>query len=270
MYTTTIENTISRLKKTENMEDKLFALSGAFGAVPISVSYESWNGLEVRLTECGESTVFDPIHWRINVNDIELIEKLHEQLKYIDHSMITIINKVWMHPTLGLHMSFMEAQDTDMILKRWERFNTWMLKHFPDYAKKGYERAFDWQNPKELPENIIAWAVRYILYGVKASDVGIRLLKERKADISEAGIMSLKKDSGLVTRWHFKSREDRKKGDPSEIDSFGLSGSISMCFARAFSEDKDIITCAKVPEQWEVDANVYIGIETTKKKSLFK
>lgn len=268
MYTN-IENTISRLKKTENMEDKLFALSGAFGTVPISVSYEGWNGLEVRLTECGESTAFDPIHWRINPKDAALVEKLHEQLKNIDHTMIEIINKVWMHPTLGLHLGFMKPQDIDTMLKRWERFNAWMLKHFPDYAKKGYERAFDWQNPKGLPENTIAWGVRTILYGIRPSEIGLKLFKEHKVDITENGILTLKKDSGIETSWHFKKREDRKEDDPSEIDSFGLSGSISMCFARALSDDKDILECNKVPEQWEVDANVFIGLKT-KKTGLFR
>ena len=108
-----------------------------------------------------------------------------------------------------------------------------------------------------------------ILYGIKPSKIGIQLFKEHKVDISENGILTLKKDSGIETRWHFKNREDQKEGDPSEIDSFGISGSISMCFARAFAEDKDVLVCNKVPEQWEVDANVFIGLKT-KKSGIFK
>jgi hypothetical protein len=265
----TIEKTIDRLSRAKTLEDKIFALSGAFGSVPVTVSYEGWSGLEIRLTESGESCAFDAIHWRINVEDTDLISTLHEQFKNIDHTMIGIINKVWMHPTLGLHLGFMNPQDINKMLKRWERFNAWMSKHFPEYKKKSSERAFDWQNPKAFPANTIAWATRCILYGIKPSSTGIKLFKEHKVDISENGILTVKKDSDIVTRWHFKNREERKDGDPCEIDSFGISGSITMCFSRAFADDKDVLECNKVPEQWEVDANVFVGLKT-KKTGLFK
>jgi hypothetical protein len=38
---------------------------------------------------------------------------------------------------------------------------------------------------------------------------------------------------------------------------------------KAFSNDKDIVETNKVPEQWEIDAGVFIGVKEPK-KGIFK
>lgn len=262
-------NISERIATAKNLEEKVWIAHTAFNAIPVRISYGSWEGFEVRLTEEGNSVCYGPLWWKINVNDVDLIERLAEAFQHVDHTMLEVLNKVWGHEHLGMYVGLMEELDIDEVLHRWTRFNRWVGKYYPDYQKKPLDREFGWMKHKSLPENSISWAARVILYGITPSEIGLKLFKEHKTEISESGILKLTEDSGLECRWHFKKREDRQKGDPSEIDSFGIGGCLSACMQRAFGDEKDIIECNKVPEQWEIDANVFIGV-ISKKKSLFK
>lgn len=250
-----------KLTRAKTLEDKLWAIHNEFHGIPVRITYDPWDGFEIRLTQESSSVCYGPMKWKINVDDVDLLNRLSEVFKHIDYTMIGILNKVWGYQNMGIHIGFMEEVNIDDMIARWKRFNEWMSKHFPEYASNPLERKFDWESPEGLPKNTIAWGARCILYGIKPSKTGITLFKEGKVDVHENGVLTLKKDSGLETRWHFKKREERKDTDPSEIDSFGVAGALSACFSKAFTDDKDIISCNKIPEQWEVDANVYIGLQ---------
>lgn len=258
-----------KIQTATTLEEKVWEVHAAFSSIPVRISYGSWEGFEIRLTEEGNSVCYGPTYWKVNVNDVELIERLAAAFEHIDHTMLEILNKVWAYQHLGMHVGFLEELDIDEMLRRWDRFNNWVGKYYPDYNLEPLNRAFNWTKHKSIPDNAIAWAVRVILYGIKPSKIGMQLFKEHKVEVDPTGILKLTEDSELECRWHFKKREDRQKGDPSEIDSFGIGGCLSACMQRAFGDEKDIIECNKVPEQWEIDANVFIGV-APKKKSLFK
>lgn len=254
-----------KLKKATSLEDKLWAIHYELYAVPVRISYGSWEGFEIRLTTEGESLCYGPMRWQVNVDDIELIGNLIEAFQHIDHTMLDVLNKVWGYEHLGMHLGFMEKCDIDEMLHRWERFNNWVGKYYPDYQKEPLDRKFDWMKHKSLPDNSVAWAARAILYGIKPSAIGLKLFTEHKTEVSESGILKLTADSNLVSRWHFSD----ESGAVNTIDSFGIGGSLGAAMQKAFGDDKDIVECEKVPEQWEIEANVFIGLKT-KKKGLFK
>ena len=253
-----------KLAIATNMEEIVYVLHREFDSIPVRVSHEPWDGFEIRITE-SKSTCYSPVRWRINAADIELIERLAAAFQHIDYTMFRILNKVWAHDHLGTHFGFMEELDIDEMLRRWERFNKWVGKYYPDYNEEPLHRKVGWDDHKSLPANSIAWAARVILFGIKPSDVGLKLFKEHKVEITEAGLLMLTEESGLVSRWHFSDA----KGAVNTIDSFGLGGCFDAAMQKAFGDDKDIVECNKIPEQWEIEANVFVGLKP-EKKGLFK
>ena len=255
-----------KLAKATTLEEKMMSILSEFSyAIPVRVSMGPWDGFEIRLTQESESVCYGPMHWKVNVDDIDLIKRLSVTFKHIDITMLDVLNKVWGHEHLGMHIGFMKECDIDEMLRRWDRFNNWVGKYYSDYQKNSTDRKFDWLKHQSLPDNSVAWAARVILYGIKPSKIGLKLFKEHKTEIAESGILKLTKDSNLVSRWHFSDAE----GAVSTIDSFGLGGCIGAAMQKAFSDEKDIVECEKLPEQWEIEANVFIGLKT-KKTGLFK
>jgi len=254
-----------KIQTATTLEEKVWIAHTAFNAIPVHVSYGSWEGFEVRLTEEGNSVCYGPLRWQVSVNDTDLIERLAAAFEHIDHTMLEVLNKVWGHEHLGMHIGLMEELNIDEVLHRWQRFNRWVGKYYPDYNIEPLQRGFGWMKHKSLPENSISWAARIILFKIKPSEIGLKLFKEHKVEIDPTGILKLNKDSKLVSRWHFSDA----KGAVSTIDSFGISGCIGAAMQKAFGDEKDIVECEKIPEQWEIDANVFIGV-VSKKKSLFK
>ena len=258
-------NAIEKITQATSLEDKLWAIHRELYAIPVRVSYGSWEGFEIRLTAEGKSTCYGPMRWQVNVDDIELIGRLIEAFQHIDHTMLGVLNKVWGYEHLGMHLGLMHDCDIDEMLHRWERFNNWVGKYYPEYQKDPLDRKFDWMKHKSLPENSIAWAARVILYGIKPSTLGLKLYTEHKVEVAENGILKLTEDSGLISRWHFSD----EAGAVNTIDSFGIGGCIGAAMQKAFGDEKDIVECEKVPEQWEIEANVFIGLKTVR-KGLFK
>ena len=257
-------NIKEKLVKATTLEEKMWVIHSEF-SIPVRASYGSWDGFEIRLTQESDSVCYGPMRWKVNVDDVDLIERLAGMFRHIDHTMLSALNKVWGCEHLGMHIEFMKECDIDEMLHRWDRFNKWVGKYYPDYQKKSFDRKFDWLKHQSLPDNSVAWAARVILYGIKPSKIGLKLFKEHKAEITESGILKLTEDSNLVSRWHFSDAT----GAVDTIDSFGLGGCIGAAIQKAFGDEKDIIECDKIPEEWEIEANVFIGLKE-KKKSLLR
>lgn len=233
--------------------EKVWKIHTKFRGVPVSVKYGEWNGFEIRIVD-GKSRWLSPISVELNINDTEFCEELTGLFRHVDRSLVETLNRVSFNERFTF-VSFMDTQSSELMKKRWVRFNEWLERHV---LTEDGDCAVE---TKQLAENMTAWAARVILGGIAPSEEGKRLLREGKCEIAPTGHLTLKKSSGLVTRWHFA---EGVKGVPSAIDSFGVSGAVSAAFSKSCNGD-GIIRNNKVPELWEVQANVYIGLEEMKK-----
>ena len=188
--------------------------------------------------------------------------------KDVDHELIEILNAVSFREKLSGMVFFSEEKDMDTVMRKWRKFKDWVVKYYPAFGEEGHLLRWSSDPAVKLPENSVAWAARVILGGIKPSEAGISQFKMGNVEISPSGLMTLSDASGLVSRWHFPETKPGS-GNPTPLDSFGLSGSIGAAMQRAFGDDKDVIECNKVPEKWEVDLNLFIGYKE-KKKSLLR
>ena len=263
------EDLKKRLETETDIESKCSAISRYFYPVPVRITFESWSSeFEIRISTVRKTTCLGPTRWLVNADDMETLEKLYNYFKYIDHTMVGILGKVCFEQKLHGMKLFCEEEDIDEMLKRWDKFTKYMLKHFPEYAETSTcDRGFHWDEKKG--ENVIAWAARCILGGIKPSRVGIDAVKAKTAQIDESGLLTFTEKSGLKSRWHFVEGGSDGERHITALDCFGISGSIGCAMQKAFGNDKDIVETNKVPEQWEIDAGVFIGIKAPK-KGIFK
>lgn len=267
----TFEEIRDRWEKFPSMEDKLYLLHRVFYPIPVRVSFEPWEGFEIRLSAERPTTCYGPRHYIINIDDITTVERLWSMFKDVDHELIEILNAVSFREKLSGMVSFSEEKDMDIIMRKWRKFRDWVAKRYPGFGKdwgdEGHLLHWSTDPAVKLPKNSVAWAARVILGGIQPSEAGIAQFKLGNVEISPSGLMTLSEASGMVSRWHFPECKPGS-GNPTALDSFGLSGSISAAMQRAFGDDKDVVECNKVPEQWEVDANLFIGYKTAKKSLL--
>ncbi len=246
--------------------DKVTLMSN-LTAVPVSVSNGTWSGLEIRIVPADdfhESGSHGPLAWTVRADDADFAWRLIQAFRDIDDHIIEISKKVWLEPHLGLSFGFLHRDDPDKNFRRW--------RVFKDFIKKSYDTdktCWWWESESGLPENTECWAFRAIVGGVKPSAIGLKLFKEHKVKISEAGIMTLKKGEGW-TIWHFPPSKrwedlDHEHGEKlpvSPIDSFGVGGAFGAYLNK---DETGLIRNNKVPEKWEIEANVYVGFEKPNK-----
>ena len=258
-------------EKYTSMEDRLYLLHRVFYPIPVRISYESWEGFEIRLSEEHPTACYSPLNFIINLDDIITVERLWNMFRDVDHELIEILNAVSFREKLSGMVFFSEEKDMDTIMRRWRKFREWVAKRYPafgkDFGEEGHLLHWSADSAVKLPKNSVAWAARVILGGIKPSEAGISQFKMGNVDISPSGLITLSDASGLVSRWHFPECKPGS-GNPTTLDSFGLSGSISAAMQRAFGDDKDVVECNKIPEQWEIDHNLFIGFREKKKSFL--
>ena len=237
-----------------DIESKLSALSRELH-IPVRITQEPWEGLQIRLSSKQKTCSFGPKYWVLNADDVESAIRFVNLFEKVDSTMIHIVNDVVMDKKLGMNIGWLEPVDMDTMARRWKNYISFIEKHFVDFN----EPYKVWPQDDTLEKNTAAWAARVILGGIKPSKIGLKLYKEHKVDIDKSGILRLK-DKDAQTVWNFEN------SDTSEIDSFGFGSIVGIALQKAFSEKKDgYIRTEKVPEQWEIDANVYVGIEEPKK-----
>ena len=247
--------------------------SGAWSAKPEVRLVNTWSEIA---TKC-----LSPTAWQVGVDDAETVKKLVDTFEGVPREIFDATEKtLYVQKLNGIEGCFLfKDLGVDEILSKWRRLITWVVKHYPGFPE------FRWE--EKLPKNTVAFAARVILGGVKTSEIGADLFKNRRNMISfnENGIMMLSDDAindGWTVEWSFKENPDHSAGDLSPMDCFGMSGAISLTINEAFAkaigggkaEEKKFrktICVPIVPEQWEADAGVVVGLVQKKKKGgLFK
>lgn len=244
----------------------------------------AWSGKpEIRLSNAWSEIAtkcLTPTSWQVGVDDADTIKKIVDTFEEVPSEIFDATEKaLYVQKLNGIEGSLLfKDLGVDQMLAKWKRLISWVVKHYPEFPD-----GFCWK--EKLPENTVAFAARVILGGVKPSEIGADLFRNRRNMISfnENGIMMLSEEAindGWTVEWSFKEKPDHSAGELSPMDCFGMSGAISLTIRDAFNKalgDKGEKVFRKtynvpiVPEQWEVDAGVVIGLVQKKKKGgLFK
>lgn len=243
--------------------------SGAWSAKPEVRLTNAWSEIA---TKC-----LTPTSWQVGIDDAETIKKLVNTFEGVPREIFDSTEKaLYVQKLNGIEGGLLfKDLGVDETLEKWRRLITWVVKHYPEFPD-----SFRWD--ETLPKNAVAFAARVILGGVKPSEIGKDLFKNRRNMISfnENGIMMLSDEAindGWTVEWSFKENPDHSAGEISPMDCFGMSGAISLTIREAFSkaiggdkaEEKKFrktLSVPIVPEQWEVDAGVVIGLVQQKKR----
>lgn len=201
----------------------------------------------------GESMTRSPLNIVINAADAQLITRAAEIINKANFGMLEVVNRVCFDKKQGVTN---EAIPTAEILKRWEKYIDWVVKHYPEYGN----HQFDWLFKSGHPDNYPAWAARAILGDIKPGPYTNKLIREGKVVFGEDGYARLTKPLAV-----FNFEYSDATHSVGQTGYRRLTGGDFDC---CFESNSRIARCTKVPEQWEIDEGVFVKFDI--KKGLFK
>ena len=237
-----------RIRKGNNniAEVEAFLLSHSCNGVEWKLSSsEIWGDHpQVSITSVGESKFIDPIHVHLNVEDENTVEVIDDLFCSIPTELLEAIAGTRFEQKWGIE----NPMSIDEGIRRWAKFLAWVQEHYTGFPETG------WLINSHQPENLLHWAARVILGGVKPSKIGLALLREGKAIIGDDGYLRLPRAEAL---WEF----DHHNYDGTQ--SVGIAGErrlVGKPFNAVFtSETSRVCKATKIPEEWEMKLGIFKG-----------